>query len=433
MSGNSQSCFDAVTLPEWLAYLEALHPSTIDMGLARVEQVRDALGLKPAFPILTVGGTNGKGSVCAMLSSILRAAGYRVGTYTSPHLLDYNERVMIDLVPASDAALVDSFRAIEVARQQTSLTYFEFGTLAALRLFTDANVDVAVLEVGLGGRLDAVNAFDPDVSAVVSIGLDHQSYLGNTREEIGYEKAGIYRAHKPAFCADPQPPQSLLDHAHALGADFRLLGRDYGYQKQNEDRQWMAWSKGRAQHHALPFPALRGDYQLGNAALALAMLDAMHTRLPVSLGDIKQGLLEVVWPARFQILPGRPAVVFDVGHNPHAAKVLRANLDQMGFYPNTRAVFGMMADKDIAGVVSCLADRIDIWHVAAPALPRAASAQSVAETVRHYNPQARVHIHASVAQAWSAACESASENDRILAFGSFHTVAEVMAAREHRT
>lgn len=425
--------FDAERLEDWLAHLESLHPSAIDMGLGRVAQVRDALGLKPAFPILTVGGTNGKGSVCAMLSSILRAAGYRVGTYTSPHLLHYNERVMIDLVPANDAALVESFRAVEVARGEISLTYFEFGTLAALRQFAAAEVDVAVLEVGLGGRLDAVNAFEPDIAAVVSVGLDHQSYLGDTREAIGFEKAGIFRVGKPAFCADPQPPQSLLDHAAAIGADLRLIGRDFGFQKQNEDRQWMAWSKGAAHRHALPFPALRGDYQLGNAALALAMLDAVQDRLPVALGDIKRGLIEVEWPARFQVLPGRPAVVLDVGHNPHAARVLRAGLDQMGFFPTTHAVFGMMADKDIAGVVACLADRIDIWHVAAPALPRAATAESVGEIIGQCAAGTQVKCYPTVAQAWRGACKSASENDRILAFGSFYTVAEVMAARESRT
>ncbi len=425
--------FEAEGLQDWLAHLETLHPGAIDMGLERVARVRDAMGLVPGFPILTVAGTNGKGSVCAMLSTILRAAGYRVGTYTSPHLLHYNERVMVDLIPAGDRQLVESFRAVEAARGETTLTYFEFGTLAAMRLFIDAGVDVAILEVGLGGRLDAVNAFDPDVSAVVSIGLDHQAWLGDTREAIGFEKAGVYRAGKPAFCADPQPPQSLIDHAAAIGAELRLVGRDFGYQKQNEDRQWMAWSQGSAWRHALPFPALRGDYQLGNAALALAMLDSVQDRLPVTQGDIKRGLLEVEWPARFQVLPGRPAVVLDVGHNPHAAHVLRASLDQMGFFPATQAVLGMMADKDIAGVIECLADRIDVWHVAAPSLPRAASPDELERAIRSVSPAARVERYDSVASAWQGACKAAGENDRILAFGSFYTVAEVMAARESRT
>lgn len=431
MPNMTFSGFDADTLAEWLVHLESLHPSAIDMGLGRVQKVQNRLGLHADFPVLTVGGTNGKGSVCAMLSSILHCAGYKVGTYTSPHLLHYNERVQINLQPVEDAALVESFRAIEQGRGEISLTYFEFGTLAAMRLFMDAKVDVAILEVGLGGRLDAVNVFEPEVAAVVSVDIDHQSYLGDSREAIGYEKAGIFRCAKPALCADPVPPASLLAHAEKIGADLRLIGRDFGYQKQNEGQQWMAWSKDLPYHHALPYPALRGDYQLGNASLVLAMLDVMHARLPVSAGNIKQGLLEVEWPARFQVLPGRPVVVLDVGHNPHAARVLRASLDQMAYFPKTHAVFGMMADKDIAAVVACLADRIDVWHVAAPQLPRAASAQSVAQLISKQAPDAKVLCYPSVAHAWQAASKSATEDDRILAFGSFYTVAEVMHAREY--
>lgn len=424
--------FASECLEDWLDYLEALHPSAIDMGLDRVAQVRDAMAINPSFAIVTIAGTNGKGSVCAMLSSILKAAGYRVGTYTSPHLLHYNERVMLDMVPVSDDALVASFRVVEAARDKTSLSYFEYGTLAALHLFSQSAVDVAVLEVGLGGRLDAVNAFDPDVAAVVSIGLDHQNYLGDTREAIAVEKAGVFRSGKPAFCADPHPPQSLLDYAAEIGADLRLIGRNFGYQKQNENRQWMAWSEGCLHRHALPFPSLRGDYQLVNASLVLGILDALQVRLPVALGDIKRGLVDVEWPARFQVLPGRPSVVLDVGHNPHAAQVLRANLDQMGFFPMTYAVIGMMADKDIAGVVGLLADRIDAWHVAAPQLARSADPEALAHIIRSIQGDSSVTIYPSVALAWQGASKQANESDRILVFGSFYTVAEVMAAREIR-
>ena len=425
--------FSSKKLEDWLEFLELLHPSSIDMGLDRVVQVREAMEINPAFAIVTIAGTNGKGSVCAMLSSILKAAGYRVGTYTSPHLLHYNERVMLDMVPVSDDALVASFHAVEEARGETSLTYFEYGTLAALHLFSQAEVDIAVLEVGLGGRLDAVNAFDPDVAAVVSIGLDHQSYLGDTRESIGVEKSGVFRSGKPAFCADPHPPQSLLDYVARIGADLRLIGRDFGFQKQNEDRQWMAWSKGFPQRHALPFPALRGDYQLVNASLALSILDTLQARLPVGLGDIKRGLVDVEWPARFQVLPGRPSVVLDVGHNPHAAQVLRASLDQMGFFPATHAVIGMMADKDVAGVVGLLADRIDVWHVAAPQLARSSEPETLARIIGTIQENSSVTIYPSVESAWLGACKHAAESDRILVFGSFYTVAEVMAAREKRT
>ncbi|SFM97785.1 dihydrofolate synthase / folylpolyglutamate synthase [Formivibrio citricus] len=422
--------FDAATLDGWLAHLESLHPNTIDMGLARVGKVRDAMGLFPVSPVITVGGTNGKGSVCAMLSAIFKAAGYRVGTYTSPHLLHYNERVMIDLQPASDEALLAGFRAVEAARGDTALTYFEFGTLAAMRQFVDAGVDVAVLEIGLGGRLDAVNVFEPDAAAVVSVALDHEAWLGNTREAVGFEKAGIYRAGKVAVCADPEPPHSLLDHAKTIGADLRLIGCDFGFSRQAEEPVWSWWGRGGVEFGGLPMPALQGSYQLGNAATALALLDAVKDSLPVNAEAVRQGLQNVRWPARFQVLPGHPAVILDVGHNPHAARVLRANLEAMKGHARTLAVFGMMQDKDIAGVIGLLADCVDSWYVAAPALPRAASAAVLTETIGSLAPHAAVECHESIAQAWYAACKEAGEDDRILAFGSFYTVAEVMAASE---
>ena len=417
--------FNAATLDEWLAHLDV---SGIDMGLARMSRVRDALGLKPGFPVLTVAGTNGKGSVCAMLSSMLHAAGFKVGTYTSPHLLEYNERVRINMTPASDADLVATFQVIEAARGDTPLTYFEFGTLSAMLHFVAEEVDVAVLEVGLGGRLDSVNVFDADVAGVVSIDLDHQAFLGDNRESIGAEKAGVFRASKPALCADPNPPQSLIDVASKVGAPLQLIGRDFGYAIEGEGNQWVCWTP-HGQRHALPMPALRGPYQLGNASLAIAMLDALRESLPVGIGDIKRGLLEVEWPARCQVLPGRPQTVLDVAHNPHAARALRTALDQMGFASRTHAVFGAMADKDIAGVVSALADRIDRWYLAAPALPRAATPEHLATIVATAAPQAQQANFASVTEAWHAACEQAAEADRILVFGSFYTVSEVMTAQ----
>ncbi len=421
--------FNADSLPEWLNYLESLHPIAIDMGLARAMAVRDAMQLQPACPVLTVAGTNGKGSVCAMLSQILKTAGYKVGTYTSPHLLHYNERIVVNGIPVADADIVESFRVIEAARGEISLSYFEFATLAAMHQFVLQGVDVAVMEVGLGGRLDAVNIFEPTVSAVVSIGIDHQSYLGDTREKIALEKAGIYRSGVPALCADPQPPQTLLDFASAINADLRLIGRDFGYEMQIEGLQWSWWNKSGMRRHALPLPALRGRYQLNNACLVLAILDACHAQLPVTLGDIKRGLLEVEWPGRFQVLPGRPTVVLDVAHNPHAAVVLKSCLDSMGYHPKTHAVLGMMQDKDIIGVVSLLADRIDVWHLAAPQIPRAASTESLAEIILQVSPQARVEQYETVTNAYQSACNSALEADRILVFGSFFTVAEVMVAR----
>ncbi|WP_035054139.1 bifunctional tetrahydrofolate synthase/dihydrofolate synthase [Andreprevotia chitinilytica] len=422
------AAFDAGRLDEWLAHLEQAHPKAIDMGLARISHVRDVMGLKPGFPVLVVAGTNGKGSVCAFLSTILRCAGYKVGTHTSPHLLRYNERVTVDLQEASDEALVDSFRAIETERGDTSLTYFEFGVLSAMKIFIDAKVDVAVMEIGLGGRLDAVNIFDGDAACVVSIDLDHQAYLGDNREDIGREKAGIFRTGKPAFCGDAEPPQSLAAVAAEQGTPLEFIGRDFGWQKEAEGQQWMFW-RGDTRRHALPLPALRGQYQLGNASVALAMLDALREQLPISLNDIKRGLLEVEWPARCQVLPGRPQTVLDVAHNPHAARALKSALDQMGYAETTHAVFGMMADKDIEAVVRILGDRIDRWYAAAPNLPRAEPADQLAQRIAALQPKARVTAFESVAGAWKAATQAAGDNDRILAFGSFYTVAEVMAAR----
>ncbi|MCB5195229.1 bifunctional tetrahydrofolate synthase/dihydrofolate synthase [Deefgea salmonis] len=421
--------FNADDLPTWLSYLESLHPVAIDMGLGRVTQVRDQMRLQPRFPVLTIGGTNGKGSVCAMLTQILVIAGYKVGTYTSPHLLHYNERIAINGQPVADDEIVASFRAIESARGSTSLSYFEFGTLAAMHQFIAQDVDVAIMEVGLGGRLDAVNIFEPTVAAVVSVGIDHQSYLGDTREKIALEKAGIYRSGLPALCADPQPPQTLLDVAAEIGADLGLIGRDFGYQMQIEGQQWSWWHRNGLRRHALPLPALRGQYQLNNACLALAVLDECHTQLPVTLGDIKRGLLEVEWPARFQVLPGRPTVVLDVAHNPHAALVLKSCLDSMSFHPKTHAVLGMMQDKDMVGVVRILADRVDCWYLAAPDLSRATPAGTLAKIILQIDPQAQIQTYDAVADAYQSACKSALEADRILVFGSFFTVAEVMVAR----
>nr|WP_199066343.1 bifunctional tetrahydrofolate synthase/dihydrofolate synthase [Chromobacterium sp. ASV5] len=414
------------TLNDWLSWQENLHFTAIDMGLARVEAVRAAMGLQAACPVIMVAGTNGKGSVCAMLSAIFHAAGFKVGTYTSPHILRYNERIAIDLVPASDERIIQSFEAIDAARGDTSLTYFEFGTLAAMHSFIAEKVDVIILEVGLGGRLDAVNIFEPDVSVVVSVDIDHQAILGDNREDIGFEKAGIYRAGKPAICADPRPPQKLIEHAAAIGADFKLYGRDFCFERM--DNQW-SFRCGERHRHALPLPALRGGYQLFNASAALAALDALRERLPVSLGAIKRGLVEVEWPGRFQVLPGRPAVVLDVGHNPHAVKAMVASLRQLPFAENRYAVFSMLADKDMAAVLELARDEFDGWFVAGLDMPRGQRGADIAEKLAQAGIR-NVRAFDAVADAWRAALSQAGENDRIVVFGSFHTVAEVMDARQ---
>ncbi|BAN25938.1 bifunctional tetrahydrofolate synthase/dihydrofolate synthase [Caballeronia insecticola] len=429
------------TLDAWLAHLEAAHPVGIDMGLARIGRVKEALGLSFACPVITVGGTNGKGSTCAILETILLRAGYRVGCHTSPHLLSFNERARINGVEATDAELLEHFEAVEKARaslpEPVTLTYFEFTTLAILHLFASRGLDAVILEVGLGGRLDAVNIVDTDCAVITSIDIDHTDYLGDTREKIGFEKAGIFRAGKPAVCGDPSPPQSLIDHAEAIGADLWLVGRDFRYEAQpgNERQQWSYL--GREQRRpALAYPALRGANQLINTAAALAALEALRDRLPVSAQDIRLGLANVELPGRFQVLPGKPQIILDVAHNPHAAAVLAQNLGNMGYFPYTYAVFGAMRDKDIEGVVSQLKGEIDHWNVTALPTPRGASAAQLESSLRdagvNDGPDSSVSCFETPAAAFQDALNRASENDRILVFGSFYTVAGVMAYRRSR-
>jgi len=414
-----------MNLAQWLAHIERQHAQPIALGLDRVREVSRRLGQRQHCPVILVGGTNGKGSTCAMLERILLCAGYRVGLYTSPHLIDYNERVRIDGRPADDAALCEGFARVEAARGDVTLTYFEYGTLAAWEVFSSRPLDAIILEVGLGGRLDATNIYEPDVAVVTGVDLDHMDYLGPTREDIGREKAGIFRAGKPAICGDAQPPASLLEYARSLGTDLQLIGRDFGYERQ--EGQWQF--RGRlGKRSGLAWPALRGAMQLANASCALAALDTLRDRLPVAMQDIRRGLLEVELPGRFQVLPGRPTLVLDVAHNPQAARVLAENLGNMAFHPTTWAVFGMLRDKDVAGVIAALKPRVDVWLPCSLDGPRAASADFLATALatagcrvggRFANPAA------ALAQAQAAA----GEGDRILAFGSFLTVAEVLRAR----
>jgi dihydrofolate synthase/folylpolyglutamate synthase len=401
------------TLGEWLRYIEKQHPKSIEMGLERVASVFSRLRIQLPKPVFTVGGTNGKGSTCAMLESILRAAGYRTALYTSPHLLRYNERVRIAGVEASDEALAESLQVIEHARADVPLTYFEFGTLAALWLFSREQVEAAILEVGLGGRLDAVNIVDADCAVLTSVGIDHVDYLGSDRESIGREKAGIFRAGRPAVIAERDPPRSVLEAA----GEKLLIGRDFGYRA--ERAQWSYWGPG-GRRAGLAYPALRGRIQLANAAAALCALGALE--LPIAMQDVRRGLAEVESPARFQVLPGRPQVVLDVAHNPQAAKVLAENLADSGFAAETIAVCGMLRDKDIAGVLRELAPRVTRWHLASLPGPRGAAAAELAVHVH-----GEVHRYENPAAAFAAAKAVASEGDKIVVFGSFLTVAEVMA------
>lgn len=425
------------TLNAWLTHIESLHPQSIAMGLERSREVARRLDLNFKVPVITVGGTNGKGSTCAMLESILLNAGYRVGLYIKPHFLDFTERARLNGHNASAAVLVDQFTAIDLARRAAStpieLTYYEFTTLAILRLFSQSELDVVILEVGLGGRLDTVNLIDADCSVVTSIDLDHMDYLGDTREKIGFEKAGIFRPGRPAICGDPMPPESLIAHARAIGADLWRLGHDFNFS--GDKLQWNFAGRG-VRRQSLVYPALRGANQLVNAAAALAALESMRALLPVSQQAVRTGLATVELAGRFQVLAGRPTVILDVAHNPHAASALAQNLDNMGFYAFTFAVFGAMADKDIAGIMKALGDRIDHWCVTAlpsarAAQPRALQATLLASGFLAEPGERSLHAFDDARLAWNFALGQAGENDRIVVFGSFLTVAAVMQARDH--
>jgi dihydrofolate synthase/folylpolyglutamate synthase len=424
------------TLTEWLAHCEHLHPREIDLTLERTLQVRDQLGLRFDVPVFTVAGTNGKGSTCAMLEAILLQAGYRVGVYTSPHLVHFEERLRLNGEIIQAEALLPHFEAVEAARLaagEVALTYFEFTTLAILHCMAAAPLDAVVLEVGLGGRLDAVNAIDTDCAIITSIDIDHTAFLGPDRESIGREKAGILRAGKPAIIGDPMPPASVIAHAESLGADLWRFGQDFNYAG---DRQQWGWSGRGRRHNSLGYPALRGANQLINASGVLAALSAMRDRLPVPAQAVRNGLAMVELPGRFQVVPGQPALVLDVAHNPHAAAALAHNLDQMGYFPRTFAVFGAMADKDIAEVARPLLPLIDAWHCCDLPTPRAASAAALAEVIdtawacQTHKPAGRqaplLQTHPDPCAALHNAIAAADPADRILIFGSFYTVGGVL-------
>ena len=414
-----------MTLAEWLAHCERLHPKTIELTLDRVRAVKARLGLALRAPTIVVGGTNGKGSTCAMLESIALAAGYRVGLHSKPHLVRFEERCRIGGASVDGSLLVPHFEAVERARGDISLTYFEFTLLAIASLFAATPLDLVILEVGLGGRLDAVNAFDGDCAILTSIDIDHTEYLGPDRESIGREKAGILRAGKPAIVGDPVPPKSVLDEAARIGADLWLAGRDF---RHAGDRQQWSWSGRSTRFSGLGYPALRGANQLLNASAALAAFEALRERLPVSAQAVRTGFASVELPGRFQVVPGAPTIVLDVAHNAQAIAALALNLDQMGFFPRTHAVFGVMHDKQIAAILARMAPLVDVWHFTDLPTPRAATAAQLATVLRDAVPaaSARVQTHASPRAALAAAVAGADPADRIVVFGSFFTVGGVL-------
>jgi dihydrofolate synthase / folylpolyglutamate synthase len=430
------------TLEDWLAYIEGLHPKNIEMGLDRVRAVWQRLGLQLNCPVITVAGTNGKGSTCAMLESIYTQAGYRTAVYSSPHLVHFLERCRISGSNAKATEFIAACARIESARSgfdnktgmQTvpaiALTYFEFTTLAFFVLMCQQNIHVAILEVGLGGRLDAVNIIDTDCAIITSIDLDHMEYLGNTRESIGFEKAGILRAGKPAIVGDPLPPASIAAHAKAIRADLYQMGVDFNYSGDPQQWGWAGRDRdGQPRRYAgLAYPALRGANQLINASGVLAAVTALRDKLPVTAQAVRNGFAFVELPGRFQIVPGQPTLVLDVAHNPHSVAALAANLDAMGFYPCTHAVFGAMADKDLAAMWPKVSPMIDKWYFTGLPTARAATAL-VLQTQWQAQNQRRDTVsstYTSPQQALDAAVAAASATDRIVVFGSFYTVGGVL-------
>ncbi|MGQ0443211.1 MAG: bifunctional tetrahydrofolate synthase/dihydrofolate synthase [Methylophilaceae bacterium] len=411
-----------VTLDHWLQYIEALHPKSIAMGLDRVKEVVNRLHLSPNFPIITIAGTNGKGSTCAMLESIYTQAGYRVGCYTSPHLLRYNERVRINQQAIGDDALCTAFSAVEHARGEIALTYFEMGTLAAVWHFTKIGLDVAILEVGMGGRLDAVNVFEPICAIITSIDLDHIEYLGDTREKIGFEKAGIYRANTLAICGDKNPPKSVLDFAIKIKAHLQLIGLDFCVNK--TDQGWQYYSE--EFKLSLPILALHGDFQLENAACAVCAVQHLSHQLPVSQSDIYHALSAVTLMGRFQQVQADPIIIVDVAHNPQAAKSLAHNLHTSLCSGRTFAVFAMLADKDIDGVLVELTPFISVWYLADIHSARGAKAKNLQAKLAKQAKTSASKLFDSVANALNAACKDATKNDRIIVCGSFYTVADAI-------
>jgi dihydrofolate synthase/folylpolyglutamate synthase len=420
------------TLEDWLAHCSGMHPKTMDLSLERTTEVAQRLGLHFSMPVISVAGTNGKGSTCAMIESIARHAGYRVGLYQKPELVHFEERCRLNGAAVAADDLVRHFAAVEVARGEITLTQFEFSTLAIARLLSLAEVDLVILEVGLGGRYDSVNAFEPDCVVITSIALDHMEWLGPDRESIGLEKAQIMRPGKPAIVSDPLPPRSVVAHGEAIGADLWLAGRDF---QCGGDRQQWAWS-GRHGHfsrryHGMSYPNLRGANQLLNAAGAIAALMALREHLPINAQAVRTGLAMVDLPGRFQIVPGQPALVLDVAHNPQAVAALAANLDAMGYFPRTHAVFGAMRDKDIASLLVPMAPLVDAWHCCNLPTPRAATAAELAVIVGAASAgraggAAGVHTHATPALALAAAAAAAEPADRIVVFGSFYAVGGVL-------
>jgi len=412
------------TLDDWLHWQETLHPTEIELGLDRIRQVAERLDLlSPSFPIITVAGTNGKGSSVAFLEAMLLAEGYTTGSYTSPHLIHYNERIKLTGINASDAQIINAFEEIDKARKDVSLSYFEFGTLAAMLIFTQQAVDVAILEVGLGGRLDASNLWDTSLAIITSIAIDHESWLGNDRELIGKEKSGIMRANTPVICGDPTPPDSIKKTAQKTKATLQQINRDFSYQ-QHADKTWL-WENNKRQYQ-LPLPALKGEFQLNNAATVIAGLTSISTRLPVSIDSIKEGLKKATIIGRLQLISSSPDWLIDVAHNPHSALALAKYLDEQPTAGKTFALFSMLKDKDIQQVLSIMDRHIDEWHVVGLEGSRGLSTTELTLLMKAAHIDSEIIPHKCFSDAVHFLKKDSKNKDKVVVFGSFLVVSNVI-------
>ncbi|MEE9358696.1 bifunctional tetrahydrofolate synthase/dihydrofolate synthase [Candidatus Vondammii sp. HM_W22] len=413
------------SLQEWLDWQSGLHPREIELGLERIKTVWKRLHPGPlSCNIITVAGTNGKGSCVAFLDAMLRAGGYRTGCYTSPHLIRYNERIRIDGEEATDDRLCQAFERIDQARENSTLTYFEFGTLAALEIFARDELDVAILEVGLGGRLDAVNIIDPDVALITTVDIDHTDWLGDTRDQIGLEKAGIMRPGCPVVFGGSQVPDSVVLHAGDVAATLFVPGSDFSYQTDGQSWHW----QGREHHrYSLPMPYLRGRFQLQNASAVLMALECLDQQLPLSQQAIRTGLQSVLLPGRFQVIGQAPMTILDVAHNPEAARALANNLKDMFCSGSTRAIFSMLADKDVEQVARIIAPFVDHWYITELKGERVASCEMLSQSIEAAGvPAGEITRYVTLTAALAAAKSEAEESDRLLVFGSFYMVGEVL-------
>jgi len=434
-----------ITLQDWLNWQETLHPTEIELGLERVQEVLERLlpqcfessFAKFPFTVITIAGTNGKGSTVAMLESMLSEAGYRVGCYSSPHLLQYNERIKINKTPVSEQSICQSFARIDQARDHVSLTYFEFGTLAALDIFYQQQCEIVVLEVGLGGRLDAVNVIEPDVALVTTVDIDHQDWLGNDRNTIGLEKAGIYRTTKPAIYGDKNLPQSIHNKVLQERLSFYQFSQDYDFKLRGDQWDWLPAENCRdfEPRYNLPTPNLRGGIQVKNAANALMVLEFLRDNFPVAQAEIKRGLQNIFLAGRFQIVTSEPLIILDVAHNVQAAKILRQSIEQLSVPGKLNVIVGMLKDKEVSEVLAILQPVVDNWRVIELDSPRAIPAKEIEQILHeqcHKNDLMDKNIQSfdSFAEAYQdyRRYNTATGNiEKLLVFGSFYTVSDALS------